>query len=247
MFPGTRRVTPWPRPDSCSPSRRARAASSPARWSSSPAPRSAKYVRRGVTCGAPRRRCRRRRTRSAARRSSVSASWPPSTPAPCSPRCRGRTSAPPGEWQAEWDALPLTCAAAAGALAGARRVVAGLSVFPERMRANLDGEGGAIMAEAAMMAVADAVGRAEAHALVSAGVVDRAERGTLTAGGARADARSRDSRRPAPARRRARSRLLPRRDRCDRERRDRWVGAGYRPGRSGGWKSSTVMPSGSRR
>jgi len=72
-----------------------------------------------------------------------------------------------GEWQAEWDALPLTCAAAAGALAGARRVVAGLSVFPARMRANLDGEGGAIMAEAAMMAVAVAAGRAEAHALVS--------------------------------------------------------------------------------
>ena len=72
-----------------------------------------------------------------------------------------------GEWQAEWDALPLTCAAAAGALAGARRVVAGLSVFPDRMRANLDGEGGSIMAEAAMMAVADVVGRADAHAIVS--------------------------------------------------------------------------------
>ena len=72
-----------------------------------------------------------------------------------------------GEWQAEWDALPLTCAAAAGALAGARAVLAGLAVFPERMRANLDAEGGSIMAEAAMMAVADTVGRAEAHALVS--------------------------------------------------------------------------------
>ncbi len=72
-----------------------------------------------------------------------------------------------GEWQAEWDALPLTCAAAAGALAGARRVVAGLAVFPERMRANLDGEGGSIMAEAAMIAVAGVVGRADAHALVS--------------------------------------------------------------------------------
>ncbi len=45
--------------------------------------------------------------------------------------------------------------------------MAGLGVFPERMRANLDGEGGSIMAEAAMMAVAGVVGRAEAHALVS--------------------------------------------------------------------------------
>lgn len=72
-----------------------------------------------------------------------------------------------GEWQAEWDALPLTCAAAAGAVAGARRVVAGLTVSPARMLTNLDGEGGSIMAEAVMMAVADVVGRAEAHALVS--------------------------------------------------------------------------------
>ena len=72
-----------------------------------------------------------------------------------------------GEWQVEWDALPLVCAAAAGALAGAGRVMAGLSVFPERMRTNLAGEGGAIMAEAAMMAVAGVVGRTDAHALVS--------------------------------------------------------------------------------
>jgi 3-carboxy-cis,cis-muconate cycloisomerase len=72
-----------------------------------------------------------------------------------------------GEWQAEWDALPLVCATAAGALAGAGRVMAGLSVYPERMRANLAGEGGTIMAEAAMMAVAGVVGRTDAHELVS--------------------------------------------------------------------------------
>ncbi len=72
-----------------------------------------------------------------------------------------------GEWQTEWDALPLACAAAAGAIDGAQAVVAGLGVFPERMRENLEGEGGSIMAEAAMMAVAGVVGRADAHALVS--------------------------------------------------------------------------------
>lgn len=72
-----------------------------------------------------------------------------------------------GEWQAEWDALPLVCAAAAGALGGAQRVMAGLSVFPEQMRANLDVEGGSIMAEAAMMAAAEVVGRPQAHVLVS--------------------------------------------------------------------------------
>jgi 3-carboxy-cis,cis-muconate cycloisomerase len=72
-----------------------------------------------------------------------------------------------GEWQAEWDALPLVCAAAAGAIAGAGRVMAGLSVYPERMRTNLAVEGGTIMAEAAMMAVAGVVGRTDAHDLVS--------------------------------------------------------------------------------
>jgi 3-carboxy-cis,cis-muconate cycloisomerase len=72
-----------------------------------------------------------------------------------------------GEWQAEWDAVPLVCAAAAGALAGAGRVMAGLSVYPERMRKNLDVEGGTIMAEAVMMAVGAVVGRTDAHELVS--------------------------------------------------------------------------------
>lgn len=72
-----------------------------------------------------------------------------------------------GEWQVEWDALPLTFGATAGALAGSRRLLEGLRVFPERMRANLDGEGGLIMAEAAMIALADVVGRAMAHTVVA--------------------------------------------------------------------------------
>jgi 3-carboxy-cis,cis-muconate cycloisomerase len=43
----------------------------------------------------------------------------------------------------------------------------GLRVFPERMRANLDVDGGLLMAEAAMMALAPVVGRAGAHASVT--------------------------------------------------------------------------------
>jgi len=87
-----------------------------------------------------------------------------------------------GEWQAEWDAVPLTCAATAGAVAGARRVIAGLDVFPGRMRENLDTQGNAIMAESAMMALASVVGRAEAHALVSeAAAAARSEGLTLRA------------------------------------------------------------------
>jgi 3-carboxy-cis,cis-muconate cycloisomerase len=85
-----------------------------------------------------------------------------------------------GEWHVEWDALPLTFAATAGALAGSRRLLAGLRIFPERMRANLDGEGGLIMAEAAMIAVADVVGRAASHArVVEASSVARSEGITL--------------------------------------------------------------------
>ncbi len=71
-----------------------------------------------------------------------------------------------GEWQVEWDAVPAVFATAAGAVAGAARIVEGLRIFPERMRANLELEGGTIMAEAAMMAVGEVLGRAEAHAAV---------------------------------------------------------------------------------
>lgn len=81
-----------------------------------------------------------------------------------------------GEWQVEWDALPLTFAATAGALANARQLLEGLRIFPERMRANLDSEGGLIMAEAAMIALASVVGRAVSHALVvEASAVARSE------------------------------------------------------------------------
>jgi 3-carboxy-cis,cis-muconate cycloisomerase len=71
-----------------------------------------------------------------------------------------------GEWQVEWDAVPAVFAAAGGAVAGTARIVEGLRVFPERMRANLELEGGTIMAEAAMMAVGEVLGRAEAHSAV---------------------------------------------------------------------------------
>jgi 3-carboxy-cis,cis-muconate cycloisomerase len=67
-----------------------------------------------------------------------------------------------GEWQAEWDAIPLVAAAAAGAVAGAGRVVEGLHVDAERMRANLDADD-LVMAEAAMMALAPTLGRSAAH------------------------------------------------------------------------------------
>lgn len=67
-----------------------------------------------------------------------------------------------GEWQAEWDAMPLLATAAAGAVAGAARIVEGLQVFPERMRANVDADE-SLMAEAAMMMLAPKLGRGAAH------------------------------------------------------------------------------------
>ena len=85
-----------------------------------------------------------------------------------------------GEWQAEWDAVPVVATAAAGAVASALEVARGLRVDPDRMRANLDLDGGMIMAEAAMMALAPVVGRGAAHDMVyEACILARAERLTL--------------------------------------------------------------------
>lgn len=71
-----------------------------------------------------------------------------------------------GEWQIEWQALPMLCQAGAGALRAAAGIAEGLRVFPERMRANLDADGGRIMAEAYMIAMAAHVGRDRAHELL---------------------------------------------------------------------------------
>ena len=81
-----------------------------------------------------------------------------------------------GEWQVEWDAVPAVFGASAGAVAVAAGVVEGLRVFPERMRANLELDSGTIMAEAAMMAVGEVLGRAGAHdAVYEASALARSE------------------------------------------------------------------------
>ncbi|HET9045673.1 MAG TPA: 3-carboxy-cis,cis-muconate cycloisomerase [Casimicrobiaceae bacterium] len=71
-----------------------------------------------------------------------------------------------GNWPAEWDALPEICMLAAGALDAMTGVVAGLDVDAAKMRANLDVSRGQIFAEAVQMALAPALGRDAAHALV---------------------------------------------------------------------------------
>ena len=59
-----------------------------------------------------------------------------------------------GEWQIEWDALPTVVALTAGSLANTRDILSGLSVYPDRMRTNLDIDGGTIMAERVMIRLA---------------------------------------------------------------------------------------------
>jgi 3-carboxy-cis,cis-muconate cycloisomerase len=72
-----------------------------------------------------------------------------------------------GEWQIEWDALPSLFRLAAGSLRNTTLVLDTLHVMPERMRTNLELDGGMVMAEAVMMALAPRVGRLEAHRYVS--------------------------------------------------------------------------------
>jgi 3-carboxy-cis,cis-muconate cycloisomerase len=77
-----------------------------------------------------------------------------------------------GEWQAEWQVLPQLISLSAAALATAAGTARGLQVFPETMRANLDADGGLIMAEAHMMRLAPHLGRERAHDVVYQAVQD---------------------------------------------------------------------------
>src|SRR5258707_11050971 len=71
-----------------------------------------------------------------------------------------------GPWQAEWPTLPMLLLVTSGALASIVDVAEGLEVDVARMRANLDETHGLIMAEAVAMALAEKIGKREAHHLV---------------------------------------------------------------------------------
>ena len=73
-----------------------------------------------------------------------------------------------GGWQVEWDVLPDVVLVAAGGARAAAEALEGLSVDMDRMRANLDATGGALLAEGAAMALAESVGKHEAHRCVAA-------------------------------------------------------------------------------
>ena len=72
-----------------------------------------------------------------------------------------------GGWQAEWAALPELVKAAGGAIAGMADTLDGLILDPARMRANVDALRGLPMAEIAALALAPAIGRDTAHAIVA--------------------------------------------------------------------------------
>src|ERR1700722_55682 len=71
-----------------------------------------------------------------------------------------------GPWHAEWPTLPMLLLVTSGALAATVDMAEGLEVDAARMRVNLDATHGLIMAEAVAFALAEKVGKQEAHHLV---------------------------------------------------------------------------------
>jgi 3-carboxy-cis,cis-muconate cycloisomerase len=73
-----------------------------------------------------------------------------------------------GPWHAEWPTLPVLMLVTSGALAAIADIAEGLEVDAARMRANLDTTCGLIMAEAVSMALAEKIGKSDAHHLIEA-------------------------------------------------------------------------------
>jgi 3-carboxy-cis,cis-muconate cycloisomerase len=73
-----------------------------------------------------------------------------------------------GPWHAEWPTLPTLQLVTSGALAAIVELAEGLEVDAARMRVNLDATQGLIMAEAVTFALAETIGKSDAHHLVEA-------------------------------------------------------------------------------
>jgi 3-carboxy-cis,cis-muconate cycloisomerase len=71
-----------------------------------------------------------------------------------------------GPWHAEWPTLPTLLLVTSGALAATVDIAEGLEIDAARMRANLDATSGLIMAEAVTMALAEKIGKSDAHHLI---------------------------------------------------------------------------------
>jgi 3-carboxy-cis,cis-muconate cycloisomerase len=73
-----------------------------------------------------------------------------------------------GPWHAEWPTLPMLQLVTSGALAAIVDIAEGLEVDVARMGFNLDATHGLIMAEAVTMALAEKIGKSDAHHLIEA-------------------------------------------------------------------------------
>jgi len=71
-----------------------------------------------------------------------------------------------GPWHAEWPTLPSLMLVTSGAIAATVDIAEGLEVDVARMRTNLDATSGLIMAEAVSMALAEKIGKSDAHHLI---------------------------------------------------------------------------------
>jgi 3-carboxy-cis,cis-muconate cycloisomerase len=94
-----------------------------------------------------------------------------------------------GPWQSEAIALPQIFVLASAAFAQARAIAEGMTVDVRRMRNNLDLTHGLIVAEAVTMALAETLGKNEAHHIVEAACAR-----ALATGGELADALAADER-----------------------------------------------------
>jgi 3-carboxy-cis,cis-muconate cycloisomerase len=73
-----------------------------------------------------------------------------------------------GPWHAEWPTLPALMLVTSGALAAIVDLAEGLEVDAARMRANLEATHGLIMAEAVTFALAEKIGKSDAHHVMEA-------------------------------------------------------------------------------
>ncbi|SIO43672.1 3-carboxy-cis,cis-muconate cycloisomerase [Bradyrhizobium erythrophlei] len=73
-----------------------------------------------------------------------------------------------GPWHAEWPTLPTLLLVTSGALAAIVDIAEGLEIDAARMRVNLEATGGLIMAEAVTFALAEKIGKSDAHHLIEA-------------------------------------------------------------------------------
>lgn len=71
-----------------------------------------------------------------------------------------------GGWQAEWEVLPELLMLAGGVLTQSEYLIRGMQVDSHKMRADLEITHGLIMAEAVTLALADSLGKQDAHHLV---------------------------------------------------------------------------------